>query len=157
MRKHPITHLLLDTTSSDEDYNGDCDHCLVALSAEYVANLLKYMEHVRQLHRTDKSMYSLECWDASPAYFSSNDAMQELRDVDGALAVDAPRGEPILLAEPPKIAEGHFQRVECQTVGVSRDSIWWTAYVKHTDTRIDTFPVPRKTLLRIRRILAPSV
>ncbi len=35
-KKQPITHLIIDTSSSNEYDDGDCDHCLVPMTAEYV-------------------------------------------------------------------------------------------------------------------------
>lgn len=34
MRKHPITHLIIDSNEYDD---GDCDYCLIQMTAEYVA------------------------------------------------------------------------------------------------------------------------
>jgi len=153
MKKHPITHLIIDTSSSNEYDNGDCDYCLVQMTAEYVSYLLDYMDEVRRLHRSDNAVYSLECWDGSPACFKSNDKLQELRDVDGDLAADVPRGESILLTADPKFDEGDFQRVECQSVQILSEDVWWTAYVKHTCIRIESAHVEKKTLLRILRSL----
>jgi hypothetical protein len=153
MKKTPITHLIIDTSSSSENDGGNCDFCLVPMTAEYVAYLLAYMDEIRRLHRADNSVYSLECWDASPAYFRSNDKLQELRDVDGDLAGDVQPGEPILLTAAPGFSEDDFQRVECQTVQVAKDGVWWTAYVKHTKIRIESAHIEKKTLLRIFRSL----
>ena len=153
MKKHPITHLIIDTSSSNEYDSGDCDFCLVQMTAEYIAYLLSYMDEVRRMHRADNAVYSLECWDGSPVYFKSNDKLQELRDVDGDLAADVPRGEPILLTADPKFDEGNFQRVECQSVQILSEDVWWTAYVKHTGIRIESAHVEKKTLLRILRSL----
>jgi len=155
MKENPITHLIIDTSSSNENDNGDCDFCLVQMTAEYVAYLLGYIDEVRRMHRADNAVYSLECWDASPAYFRSNDKLQELRDVDGDgdLAAEVQAGEPILLTADPQFNEDDFQRVECQTVQVSKDDIWWTAYVKHTGIRIESAQIQKKTLLRIFRSL----
>ena len=36
MKKQPITHLLLNTSSNDEVDNGDCDFCLVEISPGYI-------------------------------------------------------------------------------------------------------------------------
>ena len=52
MRKQPITHLIIDTSSSNEYDNGDCDYCLVEMTAEYVAYLLGYMDEVRHVVRS---------------------------------------------------------------------------------------------------------
>ena len=153
MSKPPITHLVLDTSSTNEDYNGDCDYCLVPMTAEYILYLLGYMDEVRKMHRADDAVYSLECWDGSFSFFQFNDKLEELRDVDGNLAVDVPRGEPILLTADPQIKEADFQRVECQTVQIISEDVWWTAYVKHTNTRIESAHVEKRTLLRILRSL----
>ena len=153
MKKPPITHLIIDTSSSNEYDNGDCDYCLVEMTAEYVAYLLDYMDQVRTLHRVDNGVYAIKCWDASPRLFRSNDKLQELRDVDGELAADVQPGEPILLTAAPGFSEDDFQRVDCQTVQVSNDDVWWTAYVKHTGIRIESAQIQKKTLLRIQRSL----
>jgi hypothetical protein len=153
MKKQPITHLIIDTSSTNEDDNGECDFCVVQMTAEYITYLLNYMDEVRRLHRADNSVYSLECWDASPMYVQFNDKLQAIRDVDGDLAADVPRGEPILLTADPQFGEEDFQRVECQTVQMLSEDVWWTAYVKHTNIRIESAHVEKKTLLRIYRSL----
>ena len=150
MSKPPITHLVIDTSSTDENYNGDCDFALTPMSAAYVADLLWYMDEVARFHRADDSVYNLECWDSTPSYFRFNDRLEVVRDIYGDLAVNVPRGDPILLTEDPKFGEEEFQRVECKTVQVSVDEVWWTAYVKHTNVRIESARVSRKTLLKIQ-------
>jgi hypothetical protein len=129
--------------------NGDCDFALVPLTAAYVADLLWYTAEVARLHRADDSVYNLECWDATPSYFRFNERLEAIRDIHGDLAIDVPRGEPVLLTADPAFKEGDFQRVECATVQAARDEVWWTAYVKHTTVRIETARVSRKTLLEI--------
>ena len=151
MSKEPITHLIIDTSSSNEDYNGDCDYALVPLSQDYVAELLGRMEIVGQLHRADKDVWSLESWDFGASYMRLNEKMETVRDIYGDLLVEVPRGEPILVAADPQFAEDCFQRVECQTVSVTRDSIWWNCIVKHTSVRIETASIDRKCLLTIQR------
>jgi hypothetical protein len=153
MKKHPITHLIIDTSSSNENDNGDCDYCLVPMTAQYISYLLNYMDEVRRMHRADNAVYSLECWDGSATYFQDNDRLGELRDVDGDLAADIQQGEPILLLADPKFEEGDFQRVECQSVQILSEDVWWTAYVKHTSIRIESARVEKRTLLRIFRNL----
>jgi len=120
------------------------------MSAAYVADLLWYMDEVARFHRADDSVYNLECWDSTPSYFRFNDRLEVVRDIYGDLAVNVPRGDPILLTEDPKFGEEEFQRVECRTVQASEDEVWWTAYVKHTNVRIETARVSKKVLLKIR-------
>ena len=150
MSKPPITHLVIDTSSTDENYNGDCDFGLIPMDASYAAGLLWTMDEVTRLHRADDSVYDLECWDGTPSYFRFNDRLEVIRDIYGDLAVDVPRGDPILLTADPMFGEEEFQRVECRTVQVSVDEVWWTAYVKHTNVRIETARVSKKTLLKIQ-------
>lgn len=150
MNKSPITHLAIDTSSTNENFNGDCDFALVPLTAAYVADLLWYMAEVARLHRADDSVYNIECWDATPSYFRFNERLETIRDIHGGLAADVPRGEPILLTADPQFKEDDFQRVECQTVQAAEDEVWWSAYVKHTNVRIETARVSKKILLNIQ-------
>ena len=46
-----------------------------------------------------------------------------------------------------------FHGVECQTVQILSDDVWWTAYVRHTNIRIESAHVEKKILLRILRSL----
>jgi hypothetical protein len=149
--KKQITHLIIDTSSSNEYDNGDCDYCLAEMSANYVSYLLKYMDKVEQLHQADENVYCLECWDAGVVYFRLNDRLEQIVDIDGNLAVDVPKGEPILLSLQPQFNEEDIPRVECQTVNILKDEVWWAAYVKHTNTRIESAPILKKTLLEILR------
>ena len=151
MNKPSITHLILDTSSSAENYSGDCDYVLVPMTAIYVADLLGYMDEVVRLHKADDSVYNIECWDATPSYFRLNDRMEAIRDIGGDLAVEVPRGDPILLTADPRFKEADFQRVDCRTVQVATDEVWWTAYVKHSGIRIESAQIQKKTLLRIQR------
>jgi hypothetical protein len=107
------------------------------------------MDEVVRLHKADDSVYNLECWDATPSYFRFNDRLEVIRDIYGDLAVDVPRGDPILLTADPGFKEEDFQRVECCRVQATEDEVWWTTYVKHTNVRIDAACISRKTLLKI--------
>ena len=149
MNNKPITHLVVDTSSSDEDFNGGCDYCLAEMTAEYVAYLLRYVDKVAALRQSDEGVYALECWDSSPRFFRWNDKLEELSDILGASVINSSIGEPVLLDADPRFGEEHFQGVECRTVQIAEDGVWWTACVKHVDTRIETDHVPKETLLRI--------
>ncbi len=108
MSKPPITHLIIDTWSTNDDYNGDCDYALVPMTADYVADLLWYTEEVRQLYKVDDSIYALECWDGTPSYFRFNEKLETLKDFRGKLAVKVPKGVPILLTAEPGIQGGRL-------------------------------------------------
>lgn len=150
MTSTPITHILTDIVSSNEDYSGGCDYCLVSLDAAYVSYLLAWLDKVAQLHRADDTVHDIRCWDGRPQYLRFNDKIEQLQDVDGH-HVEAPMDEPVLLAADPGFAEEDFQQVECQTVQVSPDSIWWSGYVKHTNVKIESAAIEKATLLKIRQ------
>lgn len=154
--KEPITHLIIDTSIGNEYDTGHCDYCLVQMSANYVSHLLKYMDKVKRLYQADENIYSLEYWDARPAYFQFNDRLEKVVDIYGNLASDVPRGEPILLETEPQFSEEDFTLVECQTVNVLKGEVCWTAYIKHTNTRIESAPILKQTLLEIRRSFVAS-
>jgi len=149
MKKKLVTHLVIDTSSSNEHYNGDCDFALVPLTADYMTQVLGYMNQVAAMHKADQSVYCLECWDYSASYFRSNEKLDQIRDIHGQRASEVPRGEPILLTADPRFNEGDFQRVDCQTVGISCNEAWWTAYVKNTNVRIETAHVSKACLEKV--------
>jgi hypothetical protein len=156
MSKPPITHLIIDTSSTDENFDGDCDYALVPMTPDYVEDLLWYMSEVARMRRADESLYSIELWDATPAYFRWNLRLETVQDVYGESAAEVPRGEPILLTADPGLDQEDFQEVECRTVQAAEDEVWWTAYVKHTNVRIETAHIPRKVFLEIRRRFASA-
>jgi hypothetical protein len=155
MKRKPITHMILAASSNDEYDNGGCDYCLIPLTLEYVSHLLSCMDHATRLWQTDHSAYNIELWDSTPAYFRSNDRLQSLHDIHGDSAIEqlSADPDPVLLAADPGFGQNGFQRVDCQTLQVSKDDLWWTACVKNTGIRIETDLVDRKTLLRIHRSL----
>jgi hypothetical protein len=146
MNNKRITHLIVDTSSSDEDFNGGCDYCLVEMTAEYVSWLLQHMDRVVWLRKIDSGVYALECWDAGTGFFRDNGELTKLIDPG---EVNLHSGDSLLLDVVPKIGEEHFQRVECQTVQIAEDVVWWTAYPKHTNIQIESTRVPKETLLQI--------
>lgn len=150
MKPKPITYVLTDTVSSDPDYNGDCDYCLIPMSAGYISYLLDWMDKVGQLCREDRNLNNIRCWDYAPSYFRYNDRIEHLSGIDGN-PLPASLDEPVFLAADPQIPQEAYQRVECQTVQVSADDVWWSAYLKHTSLRVESAGISRKHLLKIRK------
>ena len=146
MNNKPITHLIVDTSGSDEDFNGGCDYCLVEMTAEYVSWLLRHTDRVAGLRKIDDSAYVLECWDATSQYFCDNDELTKLSDLG---EVNLHSGAPLFLDAAPKIGEEYFQRVEGHGVRISEDGVCWTACPKHTNISVTSTSVRRETLLEI--------
>ena len=145
MKEKPITHLIVEASSNDEDYSGECDCCLVEMTAKYVAHLLQYMDKVAEMQQADGSVYNLECWDSNPRFFCWSEKLDELPE--------SYVGQPNLLNADPQFDENDLQRVECQTVRISEDDACWTAGLRHTDISVETDYVSKGTLLRILRSL----
>jgi hypothetical protein len=93
----------------------------------------------------------LKIWDYSPSYFSYSEQFEALRDVYGNQATEVPQGEPILLDVAPQLPKDCFQRVECQLVQITDGDVSWACYPKHTDVRIASATVAKKTLIEIQR------
>ncbi len=108
----PTAHLLLDTSSSNEDYNGDCDYCLVPLQPEYVSYLLTWMDDVIHLHQVDNTVNIIECWDYRPEYVTSGEKVDGLTRAGLHLSADPAQGDPVLLAGDLPLDEVNVQGVE---------------------------------------------
>lgn len=151
MSKEPTIYLSLDTSSSNEFDNGDCDYSLIPLTPAYVNGLLQYRNLISFLYRADRTIYCLECWDPTPLYFRTNETFECLKDIHGQAVGDIPRGEPIILSSDPEMSDEDFQSIECQTVQVSHDELCWAAHVKHSNIRIGTTYINYKVLETIQR------
>ena len=84
------------------------------------------------MQRADAQVYAIECWDSSPVYLRSDEKVQSLRDIGGRLVEDVPEGEPALMTGDLPFGQDDSQSVNCQTVQVTPDDVWWTACVRHT-------------------------
>ncbi len=151
MTKPIITHIVLDTSCTNEYLASEVDYSLIPMTPEYVAEILKHMDIVARLHKQDESVYNLERWDYHARYLCYNEKMETVQDIQGNHPCDTPGGEPILLTADPEFVETAFARVECQTIQVSHLEVWWTAYIKHTNDRVETMHLAKKTLLDIQR------
>jgi hypothetical protein len=105
------------------------------------------------MQQADPQVYGIELWDNSPVYLRSDEKVQAIRDIGGRLVEDVPEGEPALMAGELAFGDADAQPVECQTVQVCEDEVWWTACVRHTGIRIESARIPKKTLLRVQRSL----
>ncbi|MFA5863167.1 MAG: hypothetical protein WC975_00615 [Phycisphaerae bacterium] len=156
MNKPPITHIMLDTSCTNEYLESNVDYCLIPMTLEYVRDILRYMDIVARMYKKDDSIYNIEQWDCHARYLCYNDKMETVQDIRGNHPCDVPGGEPILLTADPEFVETVFTRVECQTIQISNLEVWWTAYVKHTNDRVETMHLPKKVLLEIQQRFKPN-
>ena len=150
MSKKPTPYLIVDTSGSIE-YRGDCDFGLISLTPAYVKELLQYRNMVSFLHWADDRLYNLEYFDDTCRYFRDNDQLVGLKDIHDRPIGGMPKGEPVILGSVPEIAAYDFSEVECQTVQVGTQEIWWVGYVKHTNIRIETAHINCRVLERLPR------
>ena len=151
MSKPIITHIVLDTSCTNEYLESTVDYCLIPMTPQYVADILKYMDIMARMYKKDEGIYNVERWDYHARYLCFNDKMETLQDIHGNILCDVPGGEPILLTADPEFVETAFARVECQTIQISHLEIWWTAYIKHANDRVETMHLAKKVLLDIQR------
>lgn len=156
MSKEPTIYLGLDTSSSNEFNNGGCDYGLIPLTPVYVNELLQYRNLVSFLYRADQMIYALECWDATPLYFRANETFDDLKDIYGKPVSDISCGEPTILDSDPELADEDIQWTECQSVQVGHDELWWVAYVKHSNIRIETVHIRADVLDTVQRLFPPA-
>ena len=86
-----------------------------------------------------------------PDIYVTTIKMETVQDIHGNHPCDIHGGEPILLTADPEFEETAFSRVECQTIQISHLEAWWTAYIKHTNDRVETMHLAKKVLVDIHR------
>ena len=150
MRKKTTPHLIIDTSGSN-DYLGDCDFGLIPLAPAYIKELLQYRNLVSFLHWADDRLYNLEYFDDTCRYFRDNDQLVGLKDIHDRPITKMPRGEPVILSSIPEITAYDFSEVECRSVSVGTQEIWWVAYINHTNIRIETAHINCRVLEELQR------
>lgn len=135
--------LVLPVSSSDGDYNADCDYAFVRLTKNDVKAILKYrdlFEHVRNHSFCSdtlgngfklSSLVRMEFWDNSPRFFSAAQETPEDCDFESC-------HQWMEVPETWKPDDSHLQRTECGCVTIWQDHIRWTARVKHVGIEIET-------------------
>ena len=151
MTKSLITHVMLDISCSNENLGPNPDYAWIPLTPEYVVEILKYMDLVARLYKKDNHLYCLKRWDYGAQFVSWFEHLETIRDVRDRIASDIPRGEPILLSVELELPDTAFVRVECMTIQISHNDVWWTAYIKHTSDRVESMRISKKVLRDIQR------
>ena len=155
-------HIVLDTHSSNSEYNCDCDYAVVELTPALVDGVRRRVELVRQAGQQDNDLYELYFWGGTAAFYDLSliDACEEAL-ASSAGAADADKADCDWMA---KFDEhGHAllpagvdleklkpQRTECDQV-IIRWSPWshnprfevaWTTIPKHSDIYVNTSDLP---------------
>ena len=154
--------IILQTHSSDSEYNGDCDYAVVDLTPIVVQQIRQRAELARQARQRDDDLYELSFW-GSPAEFYDSGlldacdkalaAAAEESDADHAVRdwlADLEQNGHALLPAAVDLDTHEAPRVECGQVilrchrfpeGLSLE-VAWTAIPKHSDVGVTSASLP---------------
>lgn len=138
--------LILEATSSDEGYNGDCDYATVELTLRLAKIALRRIKALKQIHQQDDQIWEMYFWDDSPIFFEFHDELESLTDAETGEACVFSRSVPFHAAAEFKVPADHFQRTECSQMIVRESEIAWTAIPKHSSVYVTTMPIPLSLL-----------
>jgi len=151
--------IIFETSSSNPDYNADCDYAVVELTPGLVDEVRRRVALARQAGQQDDDLYELYFWGGTAVFYDGGlvDACQEAAATDEA-AQDWLSGLNqvgyALVPPAADLAKCEPQRTECEQVIVrcspsSRNpefEIAWTAIPKHSDTYVTTRDLPLAVL-----------
>jgi len=151
--------IILDTSSSDPDFNGDCDYAVVELTPELVDRIRRRMELARQAGRQDSDLLEMYFWDGAAEFYDTEavDACQEAMETDEAaqewlkgLETDGhalvPAGADLVASQPQRV-ECNQMIVRCSPSSVNPEyEVAWTAIPKHSDVYVTTRDLPLAAL-----------
>ena len=160
----PATAIVIDTHSTNPDFNGDCDYAVVQLTPGLVDQVRRRVELARQAGRQDNDLYELYFWGGTAEFYDCNllDACQEAvaaRGADGDQAAQdwltgLEQNGHALMPPAADLAACQPQRTECDQMVVRRSppscdpryEIAWTVIPKHTDVYVTTRDLPLEAL-----------
>lgn len=157
-------HILLETESTNPEFNGECDCAVVAVTRALVRQIRQRVRQARRLGRDDADLSELYFWCGTAQFFDSTllDACQQAVAADTANAERAVRdwladldnkGHARLPAGV-DLASLMPQPVECSQLilrthfyGTGPEfELAWTASPKHTDVYVTTRALPLAAL-----------
>jgi len=123
--------LLLLTTSSPADANGNCDVAVVTLTPALARHIAMRITLFQTLNTHDSSLHQLRYWDNAVDYAGMHDALaEEIWRWTGQDVWDALNQEIIEMEDGFTIGEAYLQRVECTQMIITGDGVSWVAMPK---------------------------
>lgn len=136
--------IVLGTCSSNPNFNADCDFGLVELTPEYAELILKRMQALAELAKSDRSLHEAHYWDASASYFQTT--FDDELDEDLEEAHDTY----VVLKENVEVPEKSFKRVEYTRMVVSvmgeELEVSWRASPKNASLYVETNELPKSLI-----------
>ena len=145
--KETLLDLILRTSSSQLDKNGDADYALVRITPGLAQHTVERIEHLRQLKQQDSSLYKMVCSDNTPHFFSWHKELMKIVDLglETVEAVVASDGYAMLETDY-TVPRDYGVAMEGQSMIVYDDRITWEAYLKKTSIIITTYSVSLELL-----------
>ena len=153
----PVT-IVLNTRSSDPDFNGDCDYAVVELTPALIDQIHRRVELARQASSQDNDLYGMYFWGGDAKFYDSDllEACEKAAATDEAAQEWTAELEQKGHAMMPIAADFSScqpQRVECaddsqmqSPVAKPRVRIAWTVIPKHSDVYVTTSDLPLAAL-----------
>lgn len=134
--------IILETYSTNPDYNADCDYAAVELTPFLVEQIRQRVALARQAGQQDTDLYELYFWGGTAEFYERAilDAYPESLETD--LERDGHArlpGEEILSSREPQRTECDQMVVRCSLYRPDPEfEIAWTASPKHSDVYVTT-------------------
>lgn len=136
--------IVLGTCSSNSDFNAGCDFGLVELTPDYAELILKRMQALAELAKTDHSLHEAHYWDSMASYFQTthdDELDEELEEAHDTYVV---------LQENVKVPEKAFKRVEYTHMVISvmgeELEVSWRASPKNASLYVETNELPKSLI-----------
>ena len=139
--------LILRTSSSQLDKNGDADYAIMRITPGLAQHTVERIEHLRQLKQQDSSLYKMVYSDNTPHFFSWHKDLMEIVDL-GLNAVEAVVDSDgyAMLETNYTVPKDYCVVLEGQSMIIYDDRITWEAYLKNTGIIITTYSVSLELL-----------
>ena len=142
-----MTTIVTRTCSSNEHYNGDGDFAVITITPEDARRYLRLIDafaKARDDSNLGTSLYKLVLWNYDVSYVAVGVDEEYEGDVwdDRAAPLDD---------KDPRVAEylENKVRMECETINVCDDRVYWQAILKHSSVRLESGSISKATLEKI--------
>lgn len=163
-------HILLETTSTNPEFDGECDYAVVDMTPALVRQIRQRVRRARRIGRDDANLCELYFWCSTAQFFDSTlleaceeaSAAANTANADQAVRdwlADLDNNGHMALPEGVALASLTPQRVECSQL-ILRTHLYgkrpefelaWTASPRHTDVYVTTRELPLAALDRYLR------
>ena len=157
--------IILETHSTDPEFNGDCDYAVVQLTPELQEQIHRRVELARQAGKQDDDCFELYFWNGAATFYSNDlieacqEAVAAARGRDGDQAAqdwltELEENGHALMPATVDLAACQPQRTELDQMIVRRGSlsddtqyeVAWISTPKHSDAYVNTSDVPLTVL-----------